>query len=212
MKIKLILAASILLMSGQVNAALLNTELVINGGAETGDITGWTSTGIEAVPATSFAVGFGSFVFTGGLGTTTQTLLQTIDVGGNSSQIDSGEIEAIFGVNLQSRSNSDFLDDARVDVSFIDGFGGALDSFFFVDTINTASFDWNFFSDTRLLSTGTRSIEILLTSNRSGGSSSDGFIDDVSFQLNSVPIPAAVWLFGTALIGLVGFSKRRKTA
>jgi hypothetical protein len=28
--------------------------------------------------------------------------------------------------------------------------------------------------------------------------------------LSTVPIPAAVWLFGTALIGLVGFSKRRK--
>ena len=28
---------------------------------------------------------------------------------------------------------------------------------------------------------------------------------------NLVPLPAAVWLFGTALIGLVGFSKRRKT-
>ena len=27
-----------------------------------------------------------------------------------------------------------------------------------------------------------------------------------------VPIPAAVWLFGTALIGLVGFSKRREAA
>lgn len=27
---------------------------------------------------------------------------------------------------------------------------------------------------------------------------------------NPVPVPAAVWLFGTALIGLVGFSKRRK--
>ena len=27
-----------------------------------------------------------------------------------------------------------------------------------------------------------------------------------------VPIPEAVWLFGTALIGLIGFSKRRKTA
>jgi hypothetical protein len=26
-----------------------------------------------------------------------------------------------------------------------------------------------------------------------------------------VPVPAAIWLFGTALIGLVGFSKRRKT-
>jgi hypothetical protein len=27
-----------------------------------------------------------------------------------------------------------------------------------------------------------------------------------------IPVPAAVWLFGTALIGLVGFSKRRKAA
>ena len=30
-------------------------------------------------------------------------------------------------------------------------------------------------------------------------------------SLNAVPVPAAVWLFGTALIGLVGFSRRRKT-
>jgi len=28
----------------------------------------------------------------------------------------------------------------------------------------------------------------------------------------AVPVPAAVWLFGTALLGLVGFSKRRKAA
>ena len=27
-----------------------------------------------------------------------------------------------------------------------------------------------------------------------------------------VPVPAMVWLFGTALIGLVGFSKRKKAA
>ena len=29
---------------------------------------------------------------------------------------------------------------------------------------------------------------------------------------SAVPVPAAVWLFGTALIGLVGFGKRRKAA
>lgn len=29
---------------------------------------------------------------------------------------------------------------------------------------------------------------------------------------NVVPVPAAVWLFGTALLGLVGFNKRRKAA
>jgi hypothetical protein len=31
-------------------------------------------------------------------------------------------------------------------------------------------------------------------------------------SLNPVPVPATIWLFGTALIGLVGFSKRRKAA
>jgi len=29
---------------------------------------------------------------------------------------------------------------------------------------------------------------------------------------SAIPVPAAVWLFGTALIGLVGFGKRRKAA
>ena len=31
-------------------------------------------------------------------------------------------------------------------------------------------------------------------------------------MVSVVPIPAAIWLFGTALIGLVGFGKRRKAA
>lgn len=33
-----------------------------------------------------------------------------------------------------------------------------------------------------------------------------------AITVNAVPIPAGIWLFGTALIGLVGFSRRRKTA
>ncbi len=47
------------------------------------------------------------------------------------------------------------------------------------------------------------------------GSGDYGFVLDdiiVNNQPNPVPIPAAVWLFGTALIGLVGFGKRRKAA
>ena len=38
-----------------------------------------------------------------------------------------------------------------------------------------------------------------------------GVIDPGS-GLNPVPVPAAVWLFGTALIGFVGMSRRRKVA
>lgn len=38
---------------------------------------------------------------------------------------------------------------------------------------------------------------------------SDSF-DVVSFKANAVPVPAAVWLFGSALMGLVGSSRRKK--
>ncbi|MGI9319103.1 MAG: VPLPA-CTERM sorting domain-containing protein [bacterium] len=34
------------------------------------------------------------------------------------------------------------------------------------------------------------------------------FVDTGS--INPVPVPAAVWLFGTALIGFIGVSRRRK--
>ena len=31
-------------------------------------------------------------------------------------------------------------------------------------------------------------------------------------NISPIPIPAAIWLFGTALIGLVGFGKRKTAA
>ena len=34
----------------------------------------------------------------------------------------------------------------------------------------------------------------------------------VMAPLNPIPVPAAVWLFGTALLGLVGFGRRKKVA
>jgi hypothetical protein len=43
-----------------------------------------------------------------------------------------------------------------------------------------------------------------------GGSGGAGFVDDLSAQ--SVPVPAAVWLFGSGILGLVGVARRRKQA
>jgi hypothetical protein len=42
------------------------------------------------------------------------------------------------------------------------------------------------------------------------GSGGAGFFDDASLELAPVPVPAAVWLFGSAL-GLLGFVRRRMT-
>ena len=36
-----------------------------------------------------------------------------------------------------------------------------------------------------------------------------GIQDEVTFTISAVPVPAAIWLFGTALIGFVGLSRRR---
>ncbi len=56
-----------------------------------------------------------------------------------------------------------------------------------------------------------------LTSLILGGAGTLGFanigtVDNINTSLNPVPVPAAVWLFGTGLIGLFGFSKRKKAA
>ena len=35
-------------------------------------------------------------------------------------------------------------------------------------------------------------------------------IDRLQYGINPVPVPAAFWLFGTALVGFIGYSRRRK--
>ena len=37
-------------------------------------------------------------------------------------------------------------------------------------------------------------------------------IDGCSPDIPPVPVPAAVWLFGTALVGFVGIARRRRLA
>lgn len=73
----------------EVRAGLLGMELVVNGDAETGDNTGWTSGGIDAVAngsagtaGLSDPLSIGSFSFYPGTGVDPQTLSQSIDVSG----------------------------------------------------------------------------------------------------------------------------------
>lgn len=37
-----------------------------------------------------------------------------------------------------------------------------------------------------------------------GGSNNDAYLDAAYLNVTSVPVPAAVWLFGSGLIGLIG--------
>jgi hypothetical protein len=38
-----------------------------------------------------------------------------------------------------------------------------------------------------------------------------GFTSVVNMQISQVPVPAAVWLFGSGLLGLIGIVRRKKT-
>jgi len=70
--------------------------------------------------------------------------------------------------------------------------------------------DWTQLSISQTAPAGTASAQVFLlhiqTDPVSGGSL---FWDDVS--LTAVPVPAAVWLFGSGLLGLVGVARRRRS-
>ena len=80
----------------------------------------------------------------------------------------------------------------------------------------TNSNDWEFSSLTFIAPTDSSILPFLLFKPYGDilGGAYPG-LDNLNLSVTSigaVPVPAAVWLFGTALIGLVGFSKRRKAA
>lgn len=179
-------------------ATPVHVNLLINGDAETGDATGWVSTGGEAISsANAGAVGLGpgddlgAFSFTGALGDSVQALAQTIDVSDLAAAIDAGQVDAIFDVLVQARTVG-VTDTAGGSVQFLSELDAALDTFNFSDpSAAEGVFDWAAIHDQRLVPTGTRRIVVDLVFTRTSGASSDGFADNASLVLTPEPGAAA---------------------
>lgn len=56
---------------------------------------------------------------------------------------------------------------------------------------------------------GTRSIDVSLAFTRTVGTYNDGFADNLSLTLAPVPVPAALWLFGSGLAAVASLARRR---
>lgn len=111
----------LLIFCQSIFAVSFDTELIVNGGAETGDTTGWDASGIEVVTPDQWASGHGSFVFTGGSGDAAgQYLSQRIDVTSAAVDIDSQQVLSDFSIYLQSRSDPGASDYAYADLIFLD--------------------------------------------------------------------------------------------
>ncbi len=216
----LLLSTSLLgIYTTKTQAASLMTELVTNGGAETGNTTGWVNLGGMTViteSEDSLAVQFGDFAFAGGNGFSTSTLFQSIDVSELSTEIDSGVIESNFSIYLQSRNTGGFIDLATARVTFVDNVDRVLDSFLFQGNPNNfPDFNYNFFADTRIVPTNTTDIEILLVATRTGGSSTEAFFDEVSLELNDTSrnpqAPEPTTILGLLAVGTYSLvTKNRK--
>ena len=74
-------------------------------------------------------------------------------------------------------------------------------------------FDWTQMDVSAMMPAGTASTRLQLLHILEASTSNAGsiFLDNASLSVTPVPVPAAVWLFGSGLIGLIGIARRKKS-
>jgi hypothetical protein len=90
--------------------------------------------------------------------------------------------------------------------------GGTFD-YVLAGTDGGNDFDWTQMDVSAVMPDGTASTRIQLIHILEGSTPNGGaiFLDNASLTVTPVPVPAAVWLFGSGLIGLIGIARRRKS-
>jgi len=214
--IKAILGASILLLvSGQVSANLITVQIGDTDGLGIGVLPDETFDYLAIGPADGD--GTDEWVF----GNQTFNLLY--DVSGIGS-IESAYLEVFTGGQGYLDISSLYIDNQFVgqltdgDIGPVDNNIARLDIFDLTSFSSLLDGDTDFSIYTNIddgWALDYMRLEITSCSEFPGGGATGGcFPGPGEFHgggVSVVPVPAAIWLFGTAMIGLVGFSKRRKT-
>jgi hypothetical protein len=209
---ELALVAAMTMSAGAAQAI----ELVDNGGFETGDFTGWVQESPQGNDVKTVTnVNPSSGIFSAnlncsagapcdsllksankGIGTVTGGQSITVSFDYRGSQLDGGVIfaELFSEVSGGGVSKSELIT------------GGPLFG---------AGDNWQNFSITTTLGLDVSGGVTLLLKSGCGGAAncvSDAYFDNASMTVAAVPVPAAVWLFGSGLLGLIGVARRKKAA
>lgn len=114
-----------------------------------------------------------------------------------------------------------------LELGFFDGGGGLISaSQVFVDPVDDGTntylapqdgadvSDWTQLAITQVAPAGTATAQILMIHQLVGANTVPGGgtlqWDDAYLDVAAIPVPAAVWLFGSGLVGLVGVARRRR--
>lgn len=201
---------AVLLSAGAAQAA--QTELAVNGGFETGDFTGWTqfpNLGTQEISTDNPASGTYSANLVAS-GNPTNSLIKQANVG--VGIVNPGD-EVMISFEMRGSTGDGGVVFAEF-FSEVSG-GGTSAAEILSGGPLFGSADWTLYEYTAIAGPDVSGGVTLQLGAVCGGAStcvSDIFIDNVSVSVSAVPVPAAAWLFGSALLGLGGLARKKRAA
>jgi len=199
------------------SAVTLGANAVINGDAETGDTSGWTSnSGVIAVNSLLPSAPYDTHSFTGGTGGSFEVIRQEFDLSAFASVIDAGNMAFDLAADLQARVLGTASDQVYLVLGFRNAVGGYMGGITLSDpTAASGVYDWDHVTASGIVAAGARMAEIDLRFQRNAGASTDSYADNVSLvftdqSIAPVPVPASLPLLTLALGGLVALRRRRR--
>ena len=209
-----IVASGALLLAAASSQAAI-TELINNGGFETGDLSGWDSSTSVSINTSTDGPSSGAYSAFFQNGSPAANDLKQTNLG--AGFLTPGQ-EVRVSFDYRGTSSAGGVLNAAI-FSMIDGGGVS-------NTLNLNGGAplfpngdpsvWNNYSATvNLGSDVSGGIDFLISApcGAAAGCVSDYYVDNISVEFgeaSAVPVPAAAWLFGSGLLGLVGMSKRKK--
>lgn len=189
-------------------AAPCHATLLVNGGAETGDLTGWTIGGISTpgVDDGSFDPGIspyaGRHMFYGGIGSF-GSLTQSVALGGMGLARRLAVSFVEQGLDQDTPS-----DDGYVSLTY-HGAGGVVLGSITTDVIDSHDGAWRRYDGMFDVPLDAVSVDYTMHFTRNFGRDLDAFFDDNSLTLTRVPEPATGWLLLPGLL-VLGWQRRRR--